>query len=315
MKYAVRILILSIFHVYLGNFPIYGQACCTLQGVSGTAAYGSLFDFDGVDFSYPENFTQIQFQFTGSDDWDRNSFIINGPLFGYSLKLSRLFGGRTLLGAAILGDYSSVSELLTNSQSKSLVVFNNVQLRATRFSRNRNHAFWVRFTQPFVSLYSNQDFPFTLSPPRSLEFGFGYVKKLESEKGEPQMFSFWIKIRKDEKIDNLYRFVYYSSGQMAIRYRIYSSFIPFFSLYIKHGALKPLDTPIYEKNFPASLFAYGLLGAGMEYKSNFLKNIIFRLYGTYPIVVWSNNTLPAGFDEKPLIGLSIVKNISFVNVQ
>ncbi|MEE9166203.1 MAG: hypothetical protein V3U24_01865 [Candidatus Neomarinimicrobiota bacterium] len=292
-----------------GTF-LWGQACCTLQGFNGSAAYGSLWDFDGLDFANPRNHTQIQFQLSGSDDWDRDSFITNGPLLSYSLIVNHFARRSLLVGAAVSGNFSTISEMLTIQQNESSLALHTLQLRSSWFSGNRRHAFWSRLILPFVSHYSNRDFPFILSPARSVEIGYGYVKNYVNSGGKGRVISLRANVRKDGRTDNLYQFTYYSTGEVALRYRIYSDIVPFVSLFAKHGALKPLDVTVYQTRFPATLFTYGLVGAGLEYKGTFLQGLILRLYGYYPTLRWSNNVLPAGFEEKPVLGLTLTTTFS-----
>lgn len=307
---APRFVVVGVLLWILTGTPLWSQACCTLQGFSGNSVYGSLWEFDGLDLADPGNRTQVQLQLSGSDDWDRESFIRNGPLLGYSVVVNHFARRSFLLGFAVSGNFSTISELLTLQQYESSLALHSVQLRGTWFSDNRRHAFWSRVTLPVDSRYSNRDFPFILSPARSVEIGYGYIKNYMNSGGKGRIFSLQTNVRMDGETDNLYRFTYYVTSEAALRYRIFSDVVPFLSLYAKQGSLKPLDTNIYQTEFPATSFLYGLAGAGLEYKAPFLEGIVLRLYGYYPFLRWSDSVLPAGFEEKPVFGLSVTTTFS-----
>jgi len=290
-----------------------GQACCTLQAFNGNSGFGAISDFDGLDFSNPSKRTQLQFQFSGSDDWDKwvtNNVISNGPLLGYAATINHFLRRNILLGAAISGNVSTISEVITTPPFNSGVTLHNLQLKANWLSPFRRHIVWVRFTQPFYQSYSDENFPFRTSTAQAVELGYGYTKKYVNSRGKPRNLSVMVNVRKDGETENLYQFDYYATGQMSWRYRIQSDLVPFFSLYVKHGSLRPVDNPIYQSIFDATLFAYGLIGGGVDYSSESLKGITVRLYGFYPVLRWSNKALPAGFEEKPVLGLTITKSLS-----
>ena len=290
-----------------------GQACCTLQGFSGNSGFGAISDFDGLDFANPSKRTQIQFQFSGSDDWDKwvtNNVISNGPLIGYTTTVNHFLRRNILLGAAISGNVSTISEVLSNDPSESAVTIHNLQLKANWLSPLRRHIVSVRFTQPLYERYFERNFPFRTSTARALELGYGYVKNYVSSRGKPRNLSVMVNVRKEEETENLYQFDYYATGQISWRFRNYSDLMPFVSLFGKHGSLRPVDNPIYQSIFDATLFAYGLVGGGVDYSSESLKGLTVRLYGFYPVLRWSDNALPAGFEEKPVLGLTITKSLS-----
>ena len=293
-----------------------GQACCTLQGFSGNSSFGSISDFDGLDFANPTKRTQIQLQFSGSDDWDdwvRNNMISNGPLLGYSATINHFLRKNILLGAAISGNVSSISGVLV-SGSESDIILHNLQLRANWLSPSRRHVVWLRFTQPVYESYSNENFPLRTSTTQALELGYGYVKTYHNQKGKPRIVSVRGSVRKDRESKNLYQFDYYSTGQISWRYRIYSDLVPIFSLFAKHGSLRVVDpNGIYTIKFDARLFAYGSVGGGVEYRTSKLKGLILRIYGFYPILRWKNNPLPGGFEEKPVLGMTLTKSFSLKN--
>ncbi|MCH8010812.1 MAG: hypothetical protein IIA61_02515 [Candidatus Marinimicrobia bacterium] len=290
-----------------------GQACCTLQAFNGNSSFGAISDFDGLDFANPTKRTQMQFQLSGSDDWDKwvtNNTISNGPILGYAATINHFLRSNILLGAAISGNVSTISEVITNPPFNSGVTLHNLQLKANWLSPFRRHIVWVRFTQPLYERYSNEDFPFETSTAQAVELGYGYVKNYMNSRGKPRNLSVMVNVRKEEETENLYQFDYYATGQMSWRYRIHSDLVPFFSLYGKQGSLRPVDNPIYQSIFDPTLFAYGLIGGGVEYSSESLKAITIRLYGFYPVLRWSNKALPAGFEEKPVLGLTITKSLS-----
>lgn len=312
MRYLAKLYFVAGLVLLLGFLPttVRGQACCTLQGFNGNAVYGSIADFDGLDFADAHNRTQLQFQLNGSDDWDRSSFIINGPLVGYLFSVNHFIKRNLLVGGAVSGNLSSISELLTIDQLRSNVSLHTFQLRANYFSPSRTHAFWGRISQPIVTYYSNDAFPFTLSPATSLEIGYGNVKHVTSSSGKPRIRAIRINIRKDSRTENLYEFNYYATGQLSYKFRPFAKAVPFATVYGKHGALKPVDPGVYQTNFPAALFAYVLVGGGFEYASDSLPDMIIRAYAFYPFLRWSNSVLPAGFEEKPVIGVSVSKSLS-----
>lgn len=290
-----------------------GQACCTLQAFNGNSSFGAISDFDGLDFANPTKRTQVQIQFSGSDDWDKwvtNNVISNGPLLGYAATINHFLRRNILLGAAISRNVSTISEVITTPPFKSGVTLYNLQLKANWLSPFRRHIVWVRFTQPLRQSYSNENFPFRTSTAQAVELGYGYVNNYVNSRGKPRILSVIANVRKDGETENLYQFDYYATGQMSWRYRIQSDLVPFFSLYVKQGSLRPVDNPIYQSIFDATHFAYGLIGGGVNYSRESLKGITVRLYGFYPVLRWSDKALPAGFEEKPVWGLTITKSIS-----
>ena len=93
-----------------------GQACCTLQAFNGNSSFGAISDFDGLDFANPTKRTQVQIQFSGSDDWDKwvtNNVISNCPLLGYAATINHFLRRNILLGAAISWIVSTISEVIT----------------------------------------------------------------------------------------------------------------------------------------------------------------------------------------------------------
>ena len=292
-----------------------GQACCTLQGFGGNAAYGSISDFDGIDFLDPRKRTQIQFQMNGSDDWDnwaQANSIKNGPLLGYTVGLNHFLTRNLLVAGVVSGNVTSVSEGVSEAGSESAVSSHVLQLMTSWLSDNLHHAVWTRLTLPIDSRYFNKGFQFKLSPAPSLEIGYAFDTPYVNPAGKPRSFSLKANVRTDAPTDNIYQFTYYGTAQVTWKYRIHSELIPFTSFYLKQGALKPLDTGVYQTRFPATLFAYGLFGGGLEYRSGSLADVILRLYVFYPFLRWSDKVLPAGFEEKPFLGLTITKAISIM---
>ena len=187
-----RLAVLTVLGWSLSSSVAWGQACCTLQGFNGNAAYGTLSDFDGLDFADTRKRTQLQFQLSGSDDWDdwvKDNTIINGPLLGYSLGLNRFVARSILLNTSLSGSISSMSEALSLGGSESNITLQTLRFRGNWFSSDRRHALWVRLIQPVVTRYSNRNFPFTLSPARSLEIGYGYVSNYVTKGGKPRIFA------------------------------------------------------------------------------------------------------------------------------
>lgn len=290
-----------------------GQACCTLQAFNGNSSFGSISDFDGLDFADPTKRNQMQFQFNGSDNWDKwvtNNAISNGPLLGYTTTINHFLRRNILLGAAISGNVTTISEVLTNDPSETTVTLHNLQLKANWLSPLRRHFIWIRFTLPLYERYFDENFPFRTSTAQAAELGYGYIKNYVNSRGKSRNLSVIVNVRKEEETENLYQFDYYATGQMSLRYRIHSNLAPFISLYGKQGSLRPVDNLIYQSIFDATLFTYGLVGGGVDYSSESLKGLTVRLYGFYPILRWSNNALPAGFEEKPVLGLTITRSLS-----
>lgn len=112
--------------------------------------------------------------------------------------------------------------------------------------------------------------------------------------GKPRLVSVKINVRKDARSNNLYRFNYYASGQIAWSFRIHSTISPFVSGYVKQGSLKPVESEIYATQFPGTLFAYGLVGAGTQVNPPGLRGLLIRAYAFYPVLRWSDNHLRPG---------------------
>lgn len=287
-----------------------GQACCTLQGFNSGSSFGTLTDDDVLYLASHSTRSQISVQINGSDDWDRNSYIINGPQLGISIGMRRFLTSNLLLGGSISGNMSTISEIITIGGNESDVRFLNFQGRLGWISNNRRNAYWLRTIVPLHEKYSDTAFPFRTSPVSSLELGVAGTKHKVSKKGLALTFAYTASLRFDGKSENLYQFKYYGSHQFAWRYRVLNDVRPFISLHVKYGSLKPLDTPIYQTQFDATLFAYGLFGGGIEYSNKHIKNTVIRFYSFYPVLRWSNDRLPAGFEEKPVLGMVILKSFA-----
>lgn len=312
----VRKLTYRIFIVFIinsGTSLLYGQACCTIQGFNGNSSFGTIFDFDGLNFAENSERTQIQFQFNSSDDWDRNSFIINGPLMGYFASINYFIKPNLLATSAISGNFSSISEELTIGGSESNVSFANLQIRINWFASDFKHSLWARLTAPLYEYYSSGGFPFRTSPLNSIEVGYGHLSHYINQKGKNRVFSIKADIRKDGQSGNLYQFDYYSTLQFLWRYGVYKDLIPFSSVYFKGGALKIQESGVYLSSFDKTHFTYGLIGGGLEYSHSKWSGLVLRIYGFYPIIRWSDLRLPAGFDEKPVLGMTLTKSFSLKN--
>lgn len=291
-----------------------GQTCCTLQGFHTQGSAGSFSDFDGLDLTGQGKKTQFLFQVGGSDDWDSwvtGNSIINSPLLGYSVGATRWLTQSLLVSTSLDGSVFSISELLTYDGSESNVQINNFRLRASRIRSGGSRALWLQLTLPLYERYSNEEFPFRVSPVGTLELGYLANRTYMSLRGKPRLFSVKFNLRKDAKNSNLYQFNYYATGQVAWSYRIYSTVTPFVSGYLKHGSLRPVESEIYATRFPRTLFAYGLLGAGVQVQPSRMTGFVVRAYALYPVLRWSDNYLPAGFEEKPVVGVTVTQALDF----
>lgn len=300
--------VIAVTLLSVGVNSLQSQACCTLQGFNSGSSFGAVTDEDVLYLASHSTRTQLNFQINGSDDWDRNSYIINGPQLGLSVSVRRFLTANLILGATISGNTSSISEILTVGGSESDVRFLNLHSRLGWITSSRRNAFWLRATIPVYENYSDNTFSFRTSPVSSAEFGAAGTSHSISNQGKARTFAFTASLRVDGRSDNLYQFKYYLSIQSAWRYRVLNNMRPFVSFHVKHGSLKPLDSAIYQTEFDATMFAYGLFGGGIEYSNNLIKGIAARLYAFYPVLRWSNNRLPAGFEEKPVVGIVFLKS-------
>lgn len=294
------------------SFPR-GQACCTLQGFHSQGSAGSFADFDGLDFTDARNRTQFQIQVGGSDDWDSwvtDNTIVNGPLLGYSAGVNRWLTRGVLMTSSLAGSLFSISELLSQGGSKSGVRIASLRFRGSWVRSGGSRIVWFQLTHPLYENYTNNEFPFRVSPARTMELGYVSNQTYFSRGGKPRLFSAKVNLRKDARNDNLYQFNYYLTGQIAWSYRIYSAVSPFLSVYLKQGSLRPVESAIYTTRFPRTLFAYGLVGAGLQLQPPGLRGIVIRSYFFYPVIRWSDRYLPAGFEEKPVAGVTVTRALN-----
>lgn len=290
-----------------------GQACCTLQGFNGNSTYGSIDDFDGLDFVNPQNRTQLQIQVHGSDDWDgwvRNNFITNGPLLGTVIGLNHFYRRDFMFGLGLSAKASSISEVLTIDGASTSVVLAGIHLRANWISSDRKHIFWGMLTHPLVGVYSNGDFPFRTSVPSAVEGGYGNVFNVGRSSGRQRLVSTRFQGRIEGDSNNLYRFDFFGSEQIVIRSRLNEDMIPMVSTLFKFGSLRPIESGLYQTNFPAVRFLYLLVGVGVEYRLVHGGNAVVRLMGYTPVLRWSDGVLPAGFDEKPVLSLTVSRALN-----
>lgn len=307
---------LSSLVLLISLFPWAGvtaQACCTLQGFHSQGSTGSFSDFDGLDFSDEGNGTQFQIQLGGSDDWDSwvtGNSITNSPLLGYSVGVNRWLRPEILVTASVAGSIFNISELLTISGSESDVRISNLLVRGSWIRAGGSRIMWLQFASPIYERYTNEEFPFRVSPAKTLELGYVSNRTYVSSSGKGRLVSIKFNLRKDAKNSNLYQFNYYLTSQVAWSFRIYSTVSPFVSLFVKQGSLRPVESEIYATRFPQTLFGYGLVGAGVQVQPASLRGFIIRSYIFYPTIRWSNNYLPAGFEEKPVLGVMVTQALN-----
>lgn len=308
---ATPLAALAVIFLPLGALK--GQACCTLQGFNGNSITGSIEDFDAIDFADPNNRSQLQFQVYGSDDWDdwvRSNFISNGPVISATIGLNYFYIRSLMLNAGFSARTSTISEAFSIDGSATDVALTALHLRANWIAPSRDKIVWGMFTRPAVEVYSNRDFPFRTSVPPSIEAGFAAVATRVNRNGKPRLYSFRYQGLIEGKSDNLYRFGFYGTAQVSIKYRLTGKIVPLVSSLAKFGSLRPVTSDIYYTSFPATNFMYLLLGAGFEQRLSGRQDTVLRLIAHTPVLRWSDRVLPAGFDEKPIISLTVSRVFS-----